>query len=185
MSSLFESSVIKGKMENTENQYIFIIIIFVGAVTHLFFSNYYSMSGGYGPATALLWGYSLIIFAIFFKIIIDAKRASFLTGTTIQMMILVSLMLWLVIINVQNLYKLNTGKVPTSYSMYSSWTTIFILLHLLLYITNITNYNEENSKTFNKIMQNSSLISLITLFLIFVLIFVQHTILLNFSVDVL
>ena len=196
------SGKISGKKEMYNSNSIIFMVIFVGALIHLCFINYFSVSGGYGPATALLWGYMLIIFAIFFKTILSVKTKdfdSFNTSTTFQTMFLLSMMLWLVVLNVQYMFQLNTGKVPSSYYTYSTWTTIFILLQIFIYFfkensmilqmfsyfSNRKSMNASNGNLSGMITSNTNIVSLATLFLIFVLIFIQHTILINFSVDVL
>lgn len=187
-ASMSISRKFSGKKEMDNSNSIIFMVIFVGALIHLCFINYFSVSGGYGPATALLWGYMLIIFAIFFKTILSMKTKefhSFNASTTFQTMFLLSMMLWLVVLNVQYMFQLNTGKVPSSYYTYSLWTTIFILLQIFIYIFKNNSMYSDNGKLSNIITGNTNIISLTTLFLIFVLIFIQHTILINFSVDVL
>ncbi len=200
-ASMSVSGKFSGKREMNNSNSIIFMVIFVGALTHLCFINYFSVSGGYGPATALLWGYMLIIFAIFFKTILSIKTKefhSFNASTTFQTMFLLSMMLWLVILNVQYMFQLNTGKVPSSYYTYSTWTTIFILFQIFIYLFKensillqmFSYFSNENSMNVSneisrRITSNTNIISLATLFLIFVLIFIQHTILINFSVDVL
>ena len=46
-----------GKTERNSTNTLIGIIIVVGALIHLCFSNYFSVTGSFGPATALLWGY--------------------------------------------------------------------------------------------------------------------------------
>lgn len=183
-----------GKTERNNTNALIGIIIFVGAFIHLCFTNYFSVTGSFGPATALLWGYMIIIFAIFFKMILSAKTSSFESfnaSSTFQTMFLLSMMLWLVVLNVQYMFQLNTGKAPASYYSYSWWTTLFIFIQIIFYmIKDIAKDSQSLSSYYPNefisiIFKNTNAISLVTLFLIFVLIFIQHTILTNFSVDVL
>lgn len=189
MSNLELDSQIYGLKEKETTNYILLILVGFGALTHIFFMNFYSVSGGHGPASALLWGYSFMIFALFMKIIIGAKSkrlSEFINMANFQLMFLIGFMLWLVMINVKYMFKLNTGKVPSSYETYSGWTTALIFFNILLYVLK-GNFSGEKSSSgvFNQLMNNTNIVSGISLFLIFVLIFVQHTILVNFSVDVL
>ena len=189
MSSLDFGSKIYSAQEKSTTNYVLLTLVGVGSLTHLFFLNYYSETGGHGPATALIWGYSMMIFALFMKIIISAKSKrlmDFVNMANFQLMFLIGFMLWLVMINVKYLYKLNTGKVPNSFETYSGWTTGLIFFNILLYVMK-GNFSGDrpSSDAFDQLMKNTNVISGATLFLIFVLIFIQQTILVNFSVDVL
>ena len=61
-SKIFNGEIIK---EAKLTSQLFTSFIVIGIITHLFFSNIYSSYGNYGPATSLIWGYSIIIFSMF------------------------------------------------------------------------------------------------------------------------
>lgn len=175
---------------------LFTSFIVIGIVTHLFFSNVYSSYGNYGPATSLIWGYSIILFSMFSIMFLNQVNdsASNLNLKMIQVddIILMVLILWLISLNSKFSKKINTKTVPNNFYNYSFWSTILIALELVIFILKMTISNngsldlEHSMDTSNKtIMANINFISYLLLTLIFILIIIQQIILDNFSVDIL
>lgn len=175
---------------------LFTSFIVIGIVTHLFFSNVYSSYGNYGPATSLIWGYSIILFSMFSIMFLNQANdsASNLNLKMIQVddIILMVLILWLISLNSKFSKKINTKTVPNNFYNYSFWSTILIALELVIFILKMTISNngsldlEHSMHTSNKtIMANINFISYLLLTLIFILIIIQQIILDNFSVDIL
>ena len=164
---------------------MFTVIMFVGIITHLVFSNFYSTHGTYGPASALIWGYSIIVFSIcailFFENVVSLTNND--SGNfPLEVLLLIVIMLWLISINVRHFTRLNTNKVPPMYNTYSMFTTLLIALQLFLFV--IKRVMSSNNTTI-AILNQFNLAYLFILALIFILVIVQQIILNNFSVDVL
>ena len=174
--------------------YIFMSFICVGIFTHLFFSNVYSTHGNYGPASALIWGYSIVLLSIFSLLFLQQTNSSSvnvsLKDIPVDNIILMVLILWIITINVKNSKKINSRKVPNNFYSYSWSTTILIMLQLVIFVLKMTILSDSSSnnslfKDFSTVMSNINFISYLLLTLIFILIIIQQIILDNFSVDVL
>jgi len=191
------SKILNGEIlkESKLTSQLFTSFIVIGIVTHLFFSNIYSSYGNYGPATSLIWGYSIILFSMFGIIFLSQVNdsAANLNLKMIQVddIILMVLILWLISLNSKFSKKINTKKVPTNFYNYSFWSTILIALELVIFIIKMTISNngslglEDIFGNNKNIMANINFISYLLLTLIFILIIIQQIILDNFSVDIL
>ena len=187
--------IINGETLNDSKltSYIFMSFICVGIFTHLFFSNVYSSHGNYGPASALIWGYSIVLLSIFSLLFLQQTNSSSinvsLKDIPVDNIILMVLILWIITINVKNSKKINSRKVPNNFYSYSWSTTILIMLQLVIFIIKMTILSDSSNnslfKDFSTIMSNINFISYLLLTLIFILIIIQQIILDNFSVDVL
>ena len=193
MNLIFQK-IMNGEVLNKSklSSYIFTSFIWVGIITHLFFSNIYSSHGNYGPASALVWGYTIILFSMFSLLFLQQISNSSvnldLKQLKIDNIILMVLIIWLISLNSKNYKKINSNKVPNNFYSYSWYTTLLIMIELVIFITQITisNNNQDLSSMINKnIMQNINFVSYLLLVLIFMLIIIQQIILDNFSVDVL
>jgi len=174
------------------SSYIFTSFIVVGIVTHLFFSNIYSSHGNYGPASALVWGYTIILFSMFSLLFLQQISNSSvnldLKKIKIDSIILMVLIIWLISLNSKNYKKINSRRVPNNFYSYSWYTTLLIMIELIIFITQITissGYGNMDNEISKSIMQNVNFVSYFLLVLIFMLIIIQQIILDNFSVDVL
>ena len=193
MNLIFQK-IMNGEVLNKSklSSYIFTSFIWVGIITHLFFSNIYSSHGNYGPASALVWGYTIILFSMFSLLFLQQISNSSvnldLKQLKIDNIILMVLIIWLISLNSKNYKKINSNKVPNNFYSYSWYTTLLIMIELVIFITQITisNNNQDLSSMINKnIIQNINFVSYLLLVLIFMLIIIQQIILDNFSVDVL
>ncbi len=173
--------------------YIFTSFICVGIFTHLFFSNIYSSHGNYGPASALVWGYGIILLSIFSLLFLQQTNNSSVNVSLKQIpvdnIILMVLILWIITINVKNSKKINSRKVPNNFYNYSWSTTILIMLELVIFMLKMTILSDSSNtnlfKDSTNTISNINFISYLLLTLIFLLIIIQQIILDNFSVDVL
>lgn len=189
---IFNGEIIK---EAKLTSQLFTSFIVIGIITHLFFSNIYSSYGNYGPATSLIWGYSIILFSMFSIIFLSQinDSASNLNLKAIQVddIILMVFLVWLISLNSKFSRKINTRKVPTNFYNYSFWSTVLIALELIIFILKMTIANDNSASIGNMInnnknlMNNINFISYLILTLIFILIIIQQIILDNFSVDIL
>lgn len=166
---------------------VFMVTMFVGIFTHLIFSNFYSKHGTYGPASALIWGYSIVVVSII-AILFSDNMMEMTNGVSnsisFEIIGLIILMIWLITINIRHFTKLNTNKVPPMFNTYSSFTTILIGVQLLLFIIKRVMANGNNAK-FVALLNQFGMAYTFLLALIFILVIVQQIILNNFSVDVL
>ena len=191
-SKIFNGEILK---EAKLTSQLFTSFMIVGIFTHLMFSNIYSSHGGYGPATSLIWGYTIIVFSMFSIIFLnqanDSNTNINFKSIQIDDIILMVFIIWLISLNTKFSKKINSRKVPVSFYNYSFWTTILILLQLIIFIVKMSISNNDNIKDIlnsdnkNNIMANINFISYLLLTLIFILIIIQQIILDNFSVDIL
>ncbi len=173
---------------------VFTSFIFVGIFTHLFFRNIYSSVGTYGPATALTWGYTLIVISMISIIFLNNihKKFNSIKDTikiiNAETLILMILLLWLISININNSKKINSGKLPQKFYTYSYLSSIIIFFQLVLFLINNVMSNIDltnNGLDDNSILKNLAFLNYLLLFLNFVLVVIQQIILDNFSVDIL
>ena len=170
---------------------LFTCFIFVGIFTHLFFSNIYSSYGTYGPASSLIWGYSIILFSMFSLIFLNQINDSVnnlnLKNIEINDIILMVFIIWLISLNSKFSTKINSRRVPNNFYNYSWWTTLLISIELFIFIIGMTIANQFQNITngIKNIKTNITFISSLILILIFMLIIIQQIILDNFSVDIL
>ena len=172
---------------------VFTSFIVVGIFTHLFFRNMYSSTGTYGPASALIWGYSLIVISmlsITFLNNVHKKSTNVIQAINAESLLLMILLLWLITMNINNSKKINSGKLPKKFYTYSYISSIVVLFQLIIFLINsvIPNINEFDSyimESRDNILRNIAFMNYILLFLNFILIIIQQIILDNFSVDIL
>ena len=143
MNLIFQK-IMNGEVLNKSklSSYIFTSFIWVGIITHLFFSNIYSSHGNYGPASALVWGYTIILFSMFSLLFLQQISNSSvnldLKQLKIDNIILMVLIIWLISLNSKNYKKINSNKVPNNFYSYSWYTTLLIMIELVIFITQIT-----------------------------------------------
>ena len=177
--------------ENQLTSQLFTCFIFVGIFTHLFFSNIYSSYGTYGPASSLIWGYTIILFSmtslIFLNQINDSVNNINLKNIEINDIVLMVFIIWLISLNSKFSTKINSRRVPSTFYNYSWWTTILITMQLFIFVIGMTIGNNFSNITqgIKTIKTNVTFISSLILILIFMLIIIQQIILDNFSVDIL
>ena len=168
---------------------IFTVFIFVGLLTHLIFSTMYSSTGTYGPATALIWGYSIVFFSIIMVIYnnnITNSSNNIFKIVDIETIILLFYMLWLISINSRYMKKINTNSLPRKFYSFSYISSIIITCQTLLFMFFTTiKSNGLNRENFPGMIKNIKFINYIFTLLNFILIVIQQIILDNFSVDML
>lgn len=169
---------------------IFTVFIFVGLLTHLIFSTMYSSTGTYGPATALIWGYSIVFFSIIMVIYnnnITNTKDNIFKIVDVETIILLFYMLWLISINSRYMKKINTNSLPRKFYSYSYISSIIITFQTLLFIffTTLKSSGLNNIDGASEMIKNIRFINHIFTLLNFILIVIQQIILDNFSVDML
>jgi len=134
MSSLEETT------ENKFNISIFTGFILIGFFIIIFFGKI-TEDGRGGPATASLWGYSLMLFSLFgiifvkIKMINDKKGGSlmeYIIGEGAAFFLLMFNILWLISMNVNYYTVINTGNVSKDFYEYSKLNSILIFIQILI-----------------------------------------------------
>jgi hypothetical protein len=187
VQNVFNGNVLKDSQFSSQ---IFTVFIFVGLFTHIVFSGIYSKHGTYGPATALVWGYTIVFFSIVMIIYYNnqsSRSNDIFKIVDIETLLLLFYILWLISLNANNMKKINSNNLPRNYFSYSYMTSIIIALQTLLFIffTTIKANNIQSSEKEKGIISNIKFINYIFTFLNFMLIIIQQIILDNFSVDML
>ena len=160
------------KLVNADNkgQQIFFGFIFIGLLVKIGL-------GIVAPATALLWGYFIIIFSIiglvFLKVDPTKNNMSALKLLFQPLLLLILVLLWNISLNLRFFTEINNETVPTQYYMWSGFSTILIISIIFM---SILGYVIDNEKTF--VLYNYIL-------LVFNLIVtaIQQTVLESFTVD--
>jgi hypothetical protein len=157
--------------------------IVVGMITFLFFSNMYSPSGLYGPASATIWGSLIILSSILLMVIV--KQLNDTSSGNINMKLfslpsiaLVISLIWLISINSKHRIKINSKSAPVSFYRYSNLTMYVLIPQILFFIFTMMYNLKSILASINKFNYFLMLVTLI-------FIYIQQLILDNFSVDVL
>ena len=187
VKNVFIGNVLKDSQFSSQ---IFTVFIFIGLLTHVIFSGIYSTHGTYGPATALVWGYSIVFFSITMIIYYNNQTnnsTDIFKIVDIETMLLLFYMLWLISLNANNMKKINSNNLPRNYYSYSYITSIIIALQSILFIffTTLKSNGLKPSDGEKSMVTNIKFINYIFTFLNFILIIIQQIILDNFSVDML
>lgn len=123
-------TVLKDRDSKASNP-VFFALILVGFIVKIGLSNTFSTDGSVGPANAVLWGYSLVLFSILGIILININTSSnnwssvmtlpwTLFGTII-------LLLWTISLNIKYFTTINKNGAPTQYYNWSSYSTILFI----------------------------------------------------------
>lgn len=123
-------TVLKNRDAKASNP-VFIALIIVGFIVKIGLSNTFSTDGSVGPANAVLWGYSLVLFSILGIILININTSSnnwssvmtlpwTLFGTII-------LLLWTISLNIKYFTTINKNGAPAQYYTWSSYSTILFI----------------------------------------------------------
>ena len=90
-----------------------------------------STDGSSGPATSLIWGYSLIVFSLIGIVVVNAQPGtnewSDIKSLPWVLLLTIALVIWVIVINIQYYKEINTKSVPDEYNMWSSYSTILLL----------------------------------------------------------
>jgi hypothetical protein len=126
--------------ETRFNLSIFSGFIMIGFVVIALFSSL-SEDGSSGPASASLWGYSIILFSligiVFIKIKMiekDEKKSvlSYIIGKGLPIFLLLFNILWLISLNVSYFDDINKGLVSKDFYEYSMLNNILIFVQILV-----------------------------------------------------
>lgn len=138
-----------------------VVIALVAIVLKLFLKENYHEDGSSGPATTAIWGYGLMGIAVLGYIFISfalttqmsniSKYNTFefigkLFKNSIPAVLLLSIIIWLITLNITNFSQINKGHVATEYNTYSTLSTIVLITQLFVVFKYITERESEKNK---------------------------------------
>lgn len=98
-----------------------------------------SNDGSTGPASSLIWGYSLIVFSLIGIVVVNSDPGqnewSDIKNLPWILLLTIALILWIIVINIQYFKVINLKSVPDEYNMWSGYSTIllFCLIGISVY----------------------------------------------------
>lgn len=132
---------------NSYNLTAVISIAMIGIIIKLFMRQKISEDGVTGPATSAVWSYGLIgmsvlgfmfiSFALTTQLSNVSKYNSFefvknLLKNSLPALLLLSIIIWLITINVIHYTKINKGHVANEYNTFSTLSTIVIIIQIFV-----------------------------------------------------
>jgi hypothetical protein len=164
----------------------FIGLIFIGIIIKLLGSVGVD---SLGQATASIWGYNVILFALIGIMILKLDTSEYIftkqiKNIPIYIFVLTVLIVWVIILNIKFYKIINKKQLPTEYYTWNNWST-YILLSIIIIITFVLYSNQINK---SGILSDSfdadvSTFLYFILFINFIIIGIQNTILQNFTVE--
>ena len=128
-------------MDTDKGQQIFFGFIAVGLIIKLGLSFA-------GAASALLWGYFIIIFSIiglvFLRVDTTKDNMTALKPLFEPLLLLIIVLLWNISLNLRFYDEINSNSVPSQYFMWSGFSTLLIISIITI---SIFGYIQENSLT--------------------------------------
>jgi hypothetical protein len=166
---------------------IFISIIVVGFIIKLAFGfSVASTDGSTGPASSLIWGYSVIIFGMIGIIYANLKQGvseyDSIKSLPYPIIFSVVLMSWLISLNISYFKQINSLSVPDQFFMWSNYSSILLIFLLGVSIIQfiLIKGNDPGAK---KYIENLSLYSYVLLFFNLIVVLIQQMVLDSFTVD--
>ena len=145
-----------------------------------------------GQATASLWGYNIILFALIGIMILKLDTSEYMfmkqiKNIPIYIFVLSVLIVWVIILNVKFYKVINKKQLPTEYFTWNDWST-YVLLSVIIVIIFIFYVKQIKDIKDSKILSESfesdiSTFLYFVLFINFIIIGIQNTILQNFTVE--
>ena len=174
---------------------VFVGFVITGLVIKMFFSTK-QPDGSSGPASALIWGYSMVCFSILGILFIATtvggskdKPLEKLLSSGVPLLILMLLLLWAISFNLKYYDKINKGFVAEEYYTWSDISTTIIIFQVLMvsiYIKNVFlkkinggNIDGKSSKDSNKAMMAMYFLVLLNA----ICLGIQQVVLDNFTTD--
>jgi hypothetical protein len=187
----------KGDMGNLLNKFtqskdlfladkFFLGLIFIGVIVKLL--------GGLGveslgQATASLWGYNVILFALIGIMILKLDTSEYMfmkqiKNIPIYVFVLSVLIVWVIILNVKFYKIINKQQLPKEYYTWNNWST-YTLLSITIIITFVFYVNQMKTSPILSPSFDSDISTFLyfILFINFIIVGIQNTILQNFSVE--
>jgi hypothetical protein len=118
----------------------------VGILIKLFFGTNISTDGSNGPASSVLWGYGVVVLALFTTLImtfsdlnnlpntdyISFIKSLFQTGWSLPILVTLLILVWIISLNASFFKSINEGKVADEYYQISQMNTVLIVLQLIV-----------------------------------------------------
>jgi Na+/H+-translocating membrane pyrophosphatase len=157
-------------LEADKGQQVFFGFIFIGLLVKIGLSFI-------AAATALLWGYFIIIFSIIglvFLRVDPSKNNMTAIKILIQpLLLLIIILLWNISITLRFYDEINNKSVPTQYFMWSWFSTILITSIIVISILSYVSNNEKTFMIYNYML----------LIFNFIITAIQQVVLESFTVD--
>lgn len=154
-------------------------IIFAGLAIKLFFNQSTSQDGTSGPANSAIWGYGVVLIALFgilyvtFSLATKSEMQSGISqfmktvfNSSFPVLFLMGIIVWLFVMNISYQARINKGQVSNDYYKFSFVSNFLIILQVMVIIQFIRNKlgmrqtntdNSPMSKVFNQLsMQMAS-----------------------------
>jgi hypothetical protein len=143
---------------NNYNLTVVVVIALVSIILKLFLRENYSEDGSSGPATTALWSYGLMGIAVLGYIFISFALTTQMSNITkyntlkfvgellknsIPAILLLSIIIWLITINVIHFSQINKGHIANEYTTYSTLSTILLITQIFVVFKFITDANSK------------------------------------------
>jgi len=163
---------------------VFAALILVGLFIKLTLSELIlSNDGTSGPASSLIWGYSLIIFAMLGIVVVNVDPGSNewadIKNLPWTLLMTIVLIVWVIGINIKYYTQINLKTVPDEFFMWSNYSTL-----LLICLIGISVYQYALSSSGKKdIASNLYIYSMLVFIFNLIAVMIQQIILSCFYVD--
>jgi hypothetical protein len=139
---------------------VFLALIVVGLFVKFALSDVnLSKDGSTGPASSLIWGYGLIVFSLIGIIIVNVNPGSNewsdVKNLPWILLLTITLMVWVIAINIQYYTQINMKSVPDEFFMWSNYSTILLvcLIGISIYQYALSNSPKTEAKSFAGTLQ--------------------------------
>ena len=199
---ILEIDIIK---DSSLSSKVFSGLIFIGIFTKFYIGSVIkTKDGSNGPATSLIWGYSIIVFSLVSMVFLnsvsgDKEDYNNLVGIMnlfpLPIIFLIILLIWEISIAFRYEKKLNKGEIPDTYLQFSYYSTIVmtfqIVVTMLHYTMNMIVKKRSvgllppstSSGDVLSFLDKLSSSNFVLIFLNFILITIKQVILSNYTVD--
>lgn len=132
-----------------KGQQLFFAFIFIGLLIKI-------SLGGIAGASALLWGYFIVIFSIigliFLRVDTTKNNMVALKLLFTPLLLLIIVLLWNISLNLRFFDEINKDQVPEQYYMWSKFSTLLITSIVVLSILGYVSENETSFTFYNYIL---------------------------------
>lgn len=193
-----------------------VVLAIAGIIVKIFFEENYTKLGNSGPASTTIWGYGLtaisLVLMIFMSIYLTTKSTeqrgklllergikekksifeyyiSILSSGVIPVILTLGIVLYIIILNFIYFTRINSNKVSSSYSVYSFFSSLLIVIQIgiiIKYMYSILNgINTKKNETHVKQNEQSILkgLGLIVTAINYIFVLILHILLAFFSTD--
>jgi len=106
-----------------------------------------SSDGSTGPATALIWGYGIVVFSLLGFVLVNADPGSDewsdLKKLPWMILLTIGILVWTIVLNIQYYKQINDRNVPDEYLMWSKYSVYLILCVVAITCYQYTIYKSE------------------------------------------